>query len=153
MPQGGGIFLSIPVHNLPSQLDVPVEPRMPQPPSVRHHVELAKALESAFGNGSNFEAWAIRMGSDDLEGGFGGLKLLSNVKGDDGGGVAGEEVLFAFLEVPIGGLGKFDKAVVGEDALGLAGDVEGGLAVVGEVEEVVGEEAAPPEELGGHVLN
>ena len=100
-------LLAILVNDSTTQNQVPIKPSMPQSSSISRYVELLGGFEFSLGDGCQSQTWAVSMGTNNLEPSVGGFEVLANVKGHQCSVVSGEEVLGAFLELPVGGLAQF----------------------------------------------
>ena len=107
LPKLRGELLAILVHNSTTQNQVPIKPGVPQSSSVSRYVELFGGFEFGLGNGRQAKTWAVSVRADDLEPGVGGFEVLAYVESNQCSVVSGEEVLGAFLELPVGGFAQF----------------------------------------------
>jgi len=100
------------VDDFSSQGQVSVEPGMPETSSISSDVGLLVALALGFGVGCDLEAWTIGVGPNDFKACVGGIEVFTDMEGDDGRVISGEEILLSFLEIPVGCLAYFTVTVL-----------------------------------------
>ena len=100
-------LLAILVNDSTTQNQVSIKPSMPQSSSISRYVKLLGGFEFSLRDRCQSQTWAVSMGTNNLKPSVGGFEVLANVKGYQCSVVSGEEVLGAFLELPVGGLAQF----------------------------------------------
>lgn len=138
LPEFWSILFTVLVDNSSCKDQVSVKPSVPETSSVSWYMELFHGFELSFWNWCNSQAWAVSMGTNDLESSVFWWESLSNVEGDQSGVVSGEEVLGTFFELPIGCLAQLFVSFCSEFISTPVDDVEGWAGLVDKVQESLG---------------